>query len=241
MNASGQNIAHHSACYCPSVSQRERWPHQVGGRDELQRPVPWVDDPERFHEGWEARTFALAQSIDALYPTDRFRHAIERLDSGQYAELTYFEKWLAAVEHLVVSEGHVTAAELEAAQRRRLAEHDHVHAHEHEEPRITPHPREHLAAPAVDERFGVGDPVTLAAGLGEHHRLPDWARGRRGVVRAVRGSFPLPDLVVAEAENAERRYALYAVEVAARDAFPDAGAADLLFLDVYDPYLEPAR
>lgn len=200
--------------------------------------MPGVDDPQRFHEGWEARVFGLGRNLRHLYSVDEFRHAMERLNPAQYRELTYFEKWLAGMEHLVVARGYVSQDELDAAQRRRLAEHDHVHAHE--APTIAPHPDEHLEAPGATERFAAGDAVLLVEGLGEHHRLPDWARGHRGTVRAVRGRFPLPDLIVSGGD-AGRRYALYSVELAAADVFAGAGAEDTLHLDVYDPYLQPAE
>jgi nitrile hydratase subunit beta len=219
----------------------QRWPHQVGGVDELQRPVPGIDDAARFHEAWEARIFGLAQVVGRLrlYSTDEFRHVIERIDPAEYAQLTYFEKWLAAIEELVVASGAITADELREAQGHRLHEHGHDHP-PHAAPTIAAHPDEHLHAPAARERFAPGDAVRLVRGLGEHHRLPDWARARRGVVRAVRGRFPLPDLIVAGASE-HTPYALYAVEVRARDAFGDADPRDTLILDVYDPYLEPTE
>jgi nitrile hydratase len=213
------------------------WPHQVGGLDDLMRPVPGIDDATRFHEGWEARIFGLARVADGLdlYSTDEFRHAIERLDPAEYARITYFEKWLAAIEHLAVARGYVSQEELEAAQRSRLDEHDHDHPHS--APAMAPHPDEHLDAPDPAERFAPGDAVIVAGGLGEHHRVPDWARGCRGVVHAVRGRFPLPDLVVAGV--AGRPYTLYSIELNAADAFPDADGRDRLYVDAYDPYLRP--
>lgn len=215
----------------------QRWPHQVGGVDELQGPVPGIDDAERFHEAWEARTFGLGQTVRGLYTTDEFRHAIERLDPGEYLELTYFEKWLAAIERMAVEKGGISEEELRAAQDRRLGD---IHEHSHAAPAVSAHEEEHLEAPRAVERFAPGAAVLLSRGLGAHHRLPDWARGRRGTVRSVRGRFRLPDLVVAGTQT-DLRYALYEVEVAATDAFGDAGERDLLFLDVYDPYLEPVE
>lgn len=205
--------------------------------DELQGPVPGLEDPERFHEAWEARTFGLASTLRGLYTTDEFRHAIERLKPADYVELTYFEKWLAAMETVLVEKGHISRAELDAAQRRRMED---LHTHTHELPEVAPLAEEHLPAPEAIERFAPGDGVILRGGLGAHHRLPDWARGRRGAVRSVRGRFPLPDLVVA-GTSTDRRYALYEVEVVATDAFSGADPRDRLFLDVYDPYLEPAE
>ena len=219
-----------------------RWPHQLGGRDDFGGPVPGIDDPERFHEGWEARVFALARVAGqrGLITTDDLRHAVERIDPSVHHELTYFERWLAGIERLMVEQGFLTEEEVAAAQQRRLQ--DHVHAEGPltplDHPPIADHPGEHLEPPAANDRFQVGDRVVLRGGLGEHHRLPDWAAGREATVSDVRGRFPLPDLIIARTPGAPP-YALYAVELPATDAFPDADPRDRLYLDVYDPYLEP--
>jgi nitrile hydratase subunit beta len=218
-----------------------RWPHQLGGRDDVAGPVPGIDDEARFHEAWEARVFAVARAASSrgLFTTDDLRHAVERIDASVHHRLTYFERWLAALERLMVEQGFLTEEEVAAAQQRRLQ--DHVHgAGAPLHPPIAVHPAEHLEAPAATERFAVGDRVVLRGGLGEHHRLPDWAAGREATVTARRGRFPLPDLIVARAA-APSAYALYAVEMPATDAFADADPRDRLYLDVYDPYLEPVE
>jgi nitrile hydratase len=218
-----------------------RWPHQLGGRDDFGGPVPGIDDEQRFHEAWEARVFGLARTAGnhRLWTTDEQRHAIERIDPSVHHRLSYFERWLAAMERVVVERGLLGPEELAAAQQRRLQDHVHGTAPP-DHPPIADHPAEHLEPPAATERFGVGDRVVLRGGLGEHHRLPDWAAGQRATVVAVRGRFPLPDLIVARA-TAPPAYALYAVELPATEAFVDADARDRLYLDVYDPYLDPVE
>lgn len=216
-----------------------RRPHQLGGVDAFAGPVPGIDDAERFHEGWEARVFALIRALGdrRLFTTDQHRDAIERLDPGEYHAITYFERWLAAVERLVVERGLITAEELDAAQRRRFAGHDDDHP---APPHIAANAPQDLESPETADPLPVGTPVRLVDGLGRHHRLPDWARGRRGTIHAVRGLFELPDLIVAGASEG-RRYPLYAVEIPARAAFADAHPGDLVYLDAYHPYLRQER
>lgn len=216
-----------------------RAPHQLGGVDDFARPVPGIDDATRFHEGWEARIFGLWRIVTdrRLFTVDHFRHAIERLDPSEYHQLGYFERWLAAVEQLVVEHGHVTADELRSAQRNRFANHD---DHHFEPPNFPARGPERLPPPEPAQRLEIGASVKLVGGLGRHHRLPDWAHGCRGTIRAVRGDFELPDLIVAGSSD-NRRYALYSVEIAAREAFEDAHPSDLVCLDVYHPYLEEER
>ena len=210
-------------------------PHHLGGADVFTGPVPGIDDTERFHEGWEARVFALHRALTdrRLYTTDQHRDTVERIDPDQYHEITYFEKWLVAVERIAVDHGLVSAEELAAAQERRFADHDDDHP---QPPTVAAREAQEITPPEQADPLPVGTTVRLVEGLGRHHRLPDWAQGRRGTIHAVRGLFELPDLIVAE--NSEgRRYPLYAIEIPARDVWPDAHPGDQLYLDVYHPYL----
>lgn len=213
----------------------ETRPHQIGGADAFTGPVPGIDDAERFHEGWEARVFALYRALTdrRLFTTDQHRDTIERIDPGEYHAITYFERWLAALERLTVERGLIGADELDAAQRRRFAGHDDDHP---APPHIAAYEEQDLTPPETIDPLPAGTPVRLVDGLGRHHRLPDWARGLRGTIHAVRGLFELPDLIVA-GNSAGRRYPLYAVEIPARAAFPDAHPDDVLYLDAYHPYL----
>ena len=72
-----------------------------------------------------------------------------------------------------------------------------------------------------------------------HTRLPRYARGRIGVVEAVRGCHLFPD---ASATGAgERPCWLYAVVFTGRELWGEDGdpAATVSF-DAFEPYLEPA-
>ena len=219
----------------PETAAHPAAPHQIGGAGAFTGPVPGIDDAERFHEGWEARVFALYRALTdrRLFTTDQHRDAVERIDAGAYHAITYFERWLAAIERVAVERGLITAEELDAAQRRRFAGHDDDHP---APPSIAAYQTQDLAPPEIVDALAPGTPVRLVDGLGRHHRLPDWARGHRGTIHAVRGWFELPDLIVAETSQG-RRYPLYAVEIPARAAFPDAHPADSVYLDAYHPYL----
>ncbi|GHH82359.1 hypothetical protein GCM10018793_42010 [Streptomyces sulfonofaciens] len=215
---------------------------QLSGRHDIDDPIPGIDDAARFHEGWEARIFALMRTAvaDGLITTDEFRHTVERLPAESYHGMTYFERWLHAVQQLCLEKGHISAADLAAGHARAAA-----HAHAHPSPAaasFAPRPEAGVQVPPVEERFAVGARVRLEDGPGAHHRMPAWARGLTGVVTCVRGHFPLPDLVVDRrgAAGMHWRYALYSVQVPATDAFEDADPRDVLALDAYDPYLQEA-
>ena len=73
--------------------------HDIGGQSGF-GPVPRQDDGLPFEHDWEARVYALNGALRArdLYSTDEFRDAIERIPPQEYLELTYYERWLRAIE-----------------------------------------------------------------------------------------------------------------------------------------------
>jgi nitrile hydratase len=71
-------------------------------------PVPVDgDDPAPFHADWEARVFALSRVLgqQRLFTTDEFRDAIERMPAEDYLAASYYERWLVALETLLVERG----------------------------------------------------------------------------------------------------------------------------------------
>ncbi|HWA59818.1 MAG TPA: SH3-like domain-containing protein, partial [Caulobacteraceae bacterium] len=89
-------------------------------------------------------------------------------------------------------------------------------------------------------RFAAGDTVRARVmnPVG-HTRLPRYVRGREGVVTRLHGAHVFPD------SNAhfhgEAPQPLYTVRFAARELWgPDAGRRDAVYLDLWEPYLEPA-
>lgn len=84
--------------------------HDIGGQTGF-GPVPLDEDGLPFHHDWEARVYALNGALRArgLYSTDEFRDAIERIPPRQYLELGYYERWLRAIETLLVEKGLVKA------------------------------------------------------------------------------------------------------------------------------------
>ena len=91
---------------------------------------------------WQKRIEATVRlaimSAKSGLTVDEFRRGIEELPPQLYDSLSYFEKWIAALSHLLIARGAFTRAEIEA-QSRRIAEmhdaqHDHHHEHDHDHP-----------------------------------------------------------------------------------------------------------
>jgi nitrile hydratase len=60
-----------------------------------------------FHHEWEARVFAINRLLlkAGIYNLDEFRDAIERMEPADYLDASYYERWLAGVERLLVEKG----------------------------------------------------------------------------------------------------------------------------------------
>src|SRR5579864_2008579 len=80
-------------------------------------PVVREENEPVFHADWEGRTYALQRfaSRSRLFNIDEFRRTIERMPPARYLAATYYERWLYALETLLLEKGVVNSAELEAA------------------------------------------------------------------------------------------------------------------------------
>jgi nitrile hydratase accessory protein len=98
-----------------------------------------------FEAPWEGRIFGLAVALSdrRVYDWDEFRsRLVDEIAAAeaQGVESTYYERWLAAFEKLLVARGLVTPDELDARAAEYASgerddddhdEHDHDHDHNH--------------------------------------------------------------------------------------------------------------
>src|ERR1700724_2824176 len=77
-------------------------------------PVPVEPEEPLFHAAWEGRVLAMQRRGRRahLYNLDEFRHAIERMPAVRYLAAGYYERWLTAIETLLLEKGLVTPEEL---------------------------------------------------------------------------------------------------------------------------------
>lgn len=155
------------------------------------RPEP---EEQRFHAAWEAHALAvsLAMGATGAWNLDMSRAARETL--ANYAELSYYEIWTAALEALLHERDLVSPDEIETGRMTQPAR---------TVQRV-------LGASAVAAslalgtstardattaaRFAPGQRVRTRADAVPHHtRLPAYVRARRGVVGRIHGVFVFPD------------------------------------------------
>lgn len=202
---------------------------------------PVLPEPEhdRFHAAWEPRALALTLAMGATgqWNIDMSRAARESLPD--YAALSYYQIWLAALEKLMAERGLVAADEIAAGRMlhppRPLARVLQAAAVPAVLAKGSPTER-HAAAAA---RFGPGQAVRMRADAVPHHtRLPGYVRGRRGVVERVHGVHVFAD---AHAQGlGEQPQWLYTVvfdggELWGAEATPGLRVS----VDAWEAYLQP--
>lgn len=212
--------------------------HDMGGMHGM---GPIVPEPEGvvFHHAWEGRVHALNLASPTRGNIDAGRHKLELIPAADYLRMSYYEKWLARLEELLLAAGLVTPEELASGHPAPGS------------PKATPvrtaaSVPEALTGPYSYVRdagkavFAVGDRVRakVISPTG-HTRLPRYVRGRPGVIERLHGAHVFPD---SHAHGlGEDPHPLYGVRFEARDLWgPDAPARDSVRLDLWEPYLERA-
>ncbi len=211
--------------------------HDMGGMDGFGPVVPEKNEPV-FHAEWERRMFRLVQPLVLATQSsiDEFRHAAERIPPAQYLASSYYERWLAGAETLLVERGVVTREEL-------LAKED-----ASTDPALiangvpargpTPVTDKPLKKPPR-ARFVKGDRVRgRNLNPSGHTRLPRYVRGKSGVIARDWGVFVYPDTNAHRAGTKLQH--CYSVAFDARELWgKSANSRDRVYIDLWEDYLEP--
>jgi Nitrile hydratase beta subunit len=74
-----------------------------------------IDRTEHTYSMWERQTDAIRGVLGAkgLIRTDELRRAVESLELAQYEHLSYYERWIAAIEVLLIEKGLLTREEID--------------------------------------------------------------------------------------------------------------------------------
>jgi len=220
--------------------------HDMGGQHGYGAVSYSPDEEAKVSTRWEAFAgaglFALLRS--GKTNIDAHRHRIERIDPTAYLPITYWGRWLTAIESAIVDQQIATQDEIDDA----------VRALDHEPdigapPRINPvvalesQTNETTFIRTVDRerRFSAGDSVTTSryAPHSGHHRLPRYARGRTGTIVRCYPAFTFPD-TVAHGEGEQPQY-VYAVAFTGTELWgKDGDENQLCHLDLFEPYMHLA-
>ncbi|MGD9754526.1 MAG: nitrile hydratase subunit beta [Acidimicrobiia bacterium] len=207
--------------------------HDLGGMHGF---GPVAAEPERsepvFHADWEATVLSSMLGTTRLrqWNVDEFRRNIEQLPPVDYLTFSYYEKWLAALERLVVEHGLVTEQELRTGQV--------------QGPRLDPAQLPAAWEPSFDPpptmpRFTVGELVRVRNRHPHAHtRAPRYVRGHVGRVEAYVGGEPLPEAASMGRLDVQH---LFRVRFEAAELWgEDAVGNDPVYLELWESYLEAA-
>ncbi len=208
------------------------------------RPITGVIVPEPegdlFHAVWEPRALAITLAMGATgsWTIDASRAARETLPD--YADLSYYQIWIKALEKLMLERGLVEIDELAAGERKHppVGVANVLRAAAVAATLARGSPTSRPAATAA--RFTIGQAVTTRASAVDHHsRLPAYVQGKRGVIERIHGSH-----VFAETNAhglGEQPQWLYSVVFDGRELWGDLAQTGVgVSIDAWEPTLESA-
>ncbi|MEO5734207.1 MAG: nitrile hydratase subunit beta [Rubrivivax sp.] len=217
------------------------WPTQadLGGHKGHGAVVPEAEG-EHWHAPWEPRALALTLAMGATGAWNIDQSRAARETQPDYAQLSYYRIWLAALERLLAERGLVAADEIDAGHALRAGPPLPRRLQAADVPAALARGSTTLRSSDDPPRFAVGDPVrTRATPAGHHTRLPGYARGKRGVIEARHGAHVFAD-AHAQGQGEQPRW-LYTVRFDGAELWgADAAPGLAVSIDAWDPYLEPA-
>ena len=194
----------------------------MGGQHGHGQVVAEAQEPV-FHHRWEGRVYALMRLARRaqIFNLDEMRRAIETIPPAEYLADTYYERWLAALESLLIEKG------VTGRTGRRLTG------------KNPPPPG------GATPRFAAGDRVRARNLNPRHHtRLPRYVRGHEGVIESVWPAAILPDDNAHVAGPGDRRSfePVYTVVFDAQELWgDDSRDRDRVGVDLWESYLEPVE
>lgn len=214
--------------------------HDLGGMEGF-GPVRPEPRHAPFHAEWEKRVLAntLACMAMGVWNIDAMRASRENLPPAEYLASSYYEIWFKGLVSRLIAEGLVTRAEVDSGVAQGPGQ---------KVPGVftAAKVRPALAAgtsytrdPDRPAAFAAGMPVRTRQMNPSHHtRLPRYARGKAGVIEAVRGFFVFAD---ANAQGlGPRPQWLYTVRFEGGELWgAEADPTLSVTIEAWESYLEP--
>jgi nitrile hydratase len=158
-----------------------------------------------------------------------------------YRTLSYYAKWLKALEKLTIDCGMLAVEEILAARMLHPARPVPGMLRAADVPAVLAMGSTTLRESAVQARFAVGDRVrTRALPVDHHTRLPGYARGKSGRVEYIHGCHVFPD--THSQGLGEHSQWLYTVVFSGQELWGECGSRGLrVSIEAFEPYLEAAQ
>jgi nitrile hydratase subunit beta len=213
--------------------------HDMGGMHGFGPVVAEANEPP-FHEAWEGRVMALQRAMGyaRLWTIDGGRASLETLPPLVYLAASYYKRWFLGLEKRVVAHGLVGEDEIAAGRSLRPGVRLNRKMTVTDAAQMT---RGNFARTAsAPAQFKPGDRVvTRNINPTTHTRLPRYARGKLGLVEAVRGCHVYPDSAALGAGDNPQW--LYTVVFTAPELWGEAADPTVkVSIEAFEPYLLPA-
>jgi nitrile hydratase len=201
---------------------------------------PEPDEPP-FHADWEGRVLGMqrAMTFTGAWNIDMSRYAQERLPAHVYLSVSYYHRWALGLERNALEQGLIDADELAAGHALRPGKR--VKRVMTKDDMGFAYTRGSYGRPtSTHAHFKPGDRVRAKnINPTSHTRLPRYARGRVGIVEAIRGCHVYPDSVTTgQGENPQW---LYTVVFDGRELWGENADPTLkVSVEAFEPYLEHA-
>jgi nitrile hydratase len=204
--------------------------HDLGGKQGFGTVEIEAGEPV-FHEPWEKSVFVSVLGVlrGGIANNSQFRHAMERMEPRHYLG-SYYERWMTGIAALLVEKGFVTQEDLEARAGGPFP--------------LAPTPQlqdvPDAASGGDTAKFAPGDAVVVSTDRPSWHtRCPEYVRGRRGVVVAVRGTTAVPHIEVHRGERTPEQ--TYSVQFEGSELWgSSAEPGTSIVVDLFQSYLEAA-
>jgi nitrile hydratase subunit beta len=210
--------------------------HDMGGMQDM-GPVRGESSEPVFHVEWERRIFALFNALDIQWPARRAQ--LELIPPADYLRMSYYERWLAAIEPLMMKAGMLTSEELERGEViGGISDRWHVLSAAEVATWTIPVPGT-KTVPHGEARFQLKQRVR-ARNLNPigHTRLPRYVRAKTGTIERVCAPAALQDAVRDNVSGTVQH--VYTVRFAARELWGEyANSLDSVYLDLWEDHLEP--
>ncbi len=219
--------------------------HDMGGMMGFGKVVREPDEP-LFHDDWEKVAFGILLQVagNVGFSDDHLRAHIERIAPLAYLQSSYYERWTRALESFLGERGllasHAIEASMAAMEAPARAAGGRGATLDGIEEAVAKGDSTRRHGAGTPPRFRPGDRVRVLNEHPCHHtRAPRYTRGRTGEIVSDHGVFVYPDTHSRDLGECPEH--CYTVAFEARELWgADAPAADVVHVDLYEPYLDAA-
>jgi nitrile hydratase len=209
--------------------------HDMGGMQDM-GPLKYEKDEPVFHADWERRIFAMLWATDTP-PGGRYETEI--IPPAEYLRMSYYEQWLTSFVSLMLKHGMITQAELDTGKPVPGTRKGELMTAAQVPAELVKSDSAIRNLP-IATRFNTGQKVRVRnLNPVTHTRQPRYTRGKLGTIERDHGVFNFED--TASQQLGENPQHVYSVRFAARELWgPQANQHDVVYVDMWDDYLEPA-